>query len=148
MRPLALMTPPPTDRETVYFRNTVGSVVFHSVGYVRLAWSAERITLPELQAFYEQALTLLIGVGVGRILSEHGQRQPLSVAAQQWLVTDWIPRAIRLAGVHHVAIVEGQNPVHRLSTQGVLAAAPAGMQFRRFEQRPEAEAWLLTQPRG
>jgi hypothetical protein len=141
------MSPLLSDRETVYFRNSLGSVVFHAAGYVRLAWSAERITLPELQAFYEQTLTLLISVGVGKILSDHGQRQPLPTAAQQWLVDNWIPRAIRLGRARHCAIVEGQNPVHRLSTQGVVAAAPAGMEFRRFEQRSAAEAWLLSLPK-
>lgn len=132
------------DRETVFFRNSAGSVVFHSAGFVRLAWTAERISLAELQAFYEQTLQLMLSAGVGRILSDHGQRQPLPAAAQQWLVTDWIPRAIRLARFHHCAIVEGQDPVHRLSTQGVVSSAPAGVQFRRFDNRPEAEAWLLT----
>lgn len=138
------MSPVLTDRETVFFSNTVGRVVFHSAGYVRLAWSAERITLPELQAFYEQALQLLGRVGAGRILSDHGQRQPLPVAAQQWLIADWIPRAIRL-GVRHCAIVEGHDPMHRLSTQGVVSSAPQEMVFGRFQDRPTAESWLLRQ---
>lgn len=138
------MPPLLSDRETVFFSNSVGRVVFHSAGYVRLAWSAERITLPDLQAFYEQALQLLGRVGVGRILSDHGQRQPLPAAAQQWLVTDWIPRAIR-AGVRYCAIVEGHDPMHRLSTQGVVASAPQGLVFGRFQDRALAEAWLLRQ---
>lgn len=121
--------------------------MFHSVGYVRLAWSGERVSLAELQEFYEQALQLLISVGVGKILSEHGQRQPLPVAAQQWLVADWIPRAIRLARTQYCAIVEGQDPVHRLSTQGVVASAPSALQFKRFDNRPAAEVWLLSQAR-
>ena len=138
------MLPLLADRETVFFSNTVGRVVFHSVGYVRLAWSAERFTLPELQAFYEQALQLLSSVGVGRILSEHGQRQPLPTAAQQWLINDWIPRAIG-RGVHYCAIVEGHDPMHRLSTQGVVSSAPRGLVFGRFQDRASAEAWLLRQ---
>ncbi|OON67834.1 hypothetical protein B0919_16765 [Hymenobacter sp. CRA2] len=119
--------------------------MFHAAGFVRLAWSAERIELADLQAFYEQALTLLVGVGVGRILSDHGQRQPLPAAAQQWLIDNWIPRAIRQAHVYYCAIVEGNDPVHRLSTQGVVGRAPSDMQFKRFSNRAEAEAWLLSQ---
>lgn len=138
------MSPLLSDRETVFYSNAMGRVIFHSVGFVRLAWSAERITLPELQAFYEQALQLLGSVGVGRILSDHGQRQALPTTAQQWLVTEWIPRAIR-AGVRHCAIVEGHDPMHRLSTQGVVSSAPQGLVFGRFQDRAAAEAWLLRQ---
>jgi hypothetical protein len=36
------------------------------------------------------------------------------------------------AQVRHCAIVEGADPMHRLSTQSVVAAAPAGFIFQRF----------------
>lgn len=130
------------DRETVYFRNAAGNVVFHSTGYVELAWAAHRVELSELQAFYEQALQLMLSTGAAKVLSVHGQRQPLPPAAQRWLTTDWIPRAMRLAGVRHCAIVEGDDPVHRLSTQGVVANSPAALEYRRFQHRADAEAWL------
>ncbi|GAB3830028.1 hypothetical protein [Hymenobacter jeollabukensis] len=139
------MSPLLPDRETVFFRNAAGSVIFHSAGYVELAWRSSRIELGELQAFYEQALKLLQSTGSGRILSVHGQRQPLSTAAQQWLTGDWIPRAIRQAGFRHCAIVEGQDPVHRLSTQGVVSSAPTTVEFRRFPHRADAETWLTSQ---
>ncbi|MCC3156596.1 hypothetical protein LJ737_05060 [Hymenobacter sp. 15J16-1T3B] len=139
------MSPLLPDRETVFFRNAAGSVVFHSTGYVELAWGPGRLGLDELQAFYEQALTLLKSTDSGKILSSHGQRQPLSAAAQQWLTGDWIPRAIRQGGFRYCAIVEGQDPVHRLSTQGVVAASPVGVEFKRFQHRADAEAWLGSQ---
>jgi hypothetical protein len=85
---------------------------------------------------------LLISTGSRRILSEHGQRSPLPAEAQQWLTTNWIPRAQTQASTRHCAIVEGANPMHRLSTQSVVSAAPAGFVFKRFDTMREAEDWL------
>jgi hypothetical protein len=136
------MSPLLRDRETAYFSNQAGSVLYNSAGYVRLAWSSERLLMPELQSFYEQTLTLLRSTSSNKILSEHGQRQPLPVAAQNWLTENWIPRAIPTGGTLYCAIVEGGNPVHRLSTSSVVAASPEGILFRRFDIGGDAEKWL------
>lgn len=132
-------------QEKMYFQNAAGKVYYHPTGYVRLAWAAERLSLEAIQAFYEQVLSLLLSTGSHKILSDHGQRAPLSGAAQQWLTGDWIPRAIRQARTRYCAIVEGADPLHRLSTQSVVAAAPAGLLFQRFAAIEPAEAWLLGQ---
>ena len=129
--------------ETVCFQNEAGSIFYNSAGYVRLAWSSDRITLESIQAFYEQTLSLLLRTGSQRILTEHGQRKPLSVAAQQWLTTNWLPRAVQEARLSRTAIVEGADPLHRLSTQAVVSAAPAEVVFKRFHTVSSAETWLL-----
>jgi hypothetical protein len=48
------------------------------------------------------------------------------------------------ARTRHCAIVEGANPLHRLSTQSVVSASPAGFVFQRFSSVEVAEAWLHT----
>jgi len=128
--------------EKLYFESTAGRLYYNQAGYVRLAWLPGRLTLADIQTYYEQVLALLISTGSHRILSEHGQRSPLPADAQQWLTTNWIPRAQTMAGTHHCAIVEGANPMHRLSTQSVVSAAPAGFVFKRFDTIREAEGWL------
>ena len=138
------MNSPPRARETLYFQSLAGKLYYQPAGYVRLAWAQDRIALDVIQAFYEQALALLLSTGVRRILSDHGQRAPLSTAAQEWLITNWIPRAMRLANTHHCAIVEGADPMHRLSTQSVVSAAPKAFIFRRFDVIEAAERWLLA----
>lgn len=132
----------PATTELLAFENQAGRLYYQPAGYVRLAWATGRLELSVMQAFYEQVLSLLLRTSARRILSEHGQREPLSQAAQQWLATDWIPRAMQQARTHHCAIVEGGNPVHRLSTQSVVSTAPAGFQFRRFATFAPADAWL------
>ena len=132
-------------QETCFFQNPAGKLYYEPAGYVRLAWAPERQPLEVIQAFYEQTLALLVSTGVRRILSEHGARAPLPVAAQEWLATDWIPRAMRLAHAHHCAIVEGADPLHRLSTQSVVSTAPTGFRFKRFDNLKAADAWLRSQ---
>lgn len=128
--------------ETLFFQNAAGKVFYQPAGFVRLMWAPERAALEVIQAFYEQVLALLLSTAARKILSCHGQRAPLSGAAQEWLTGQWIPRAISQARVQYCAIVEGADPMHRLSTQSVVSAAPAGLVFRRFSTTEEAENWL------
>jgi hypothetical protein len=132
-------------QEKYYFESLAGRLYYNNVaGYVRLAWAPGRLTLDTIKAFYEQAMALLKSTGCRRVLSEHGQRAPISAEAQQWITTNWIPRVITEAKVRHCAIVEGANPMHRLSTQSIISTAPAEFVFKRFDAIPEAEAWLAS----
>ena len=142
------MSLPPLTPETLYFQNAAGRLYYQAgAQVVRLAWAAERIALAATQEYYEQVLALMLSTGSHKILSCHGQRAPLPMAAQEWLTGDWIPRVIAQAGARYCAIVEGADPLHRLSTQSVVAASPSGLQFRRFAELTEADAWL-RQARG
>jgi hypothetical protein len=134
----------PRAQYTLYFESQAGQLYYHPAGFVRLAWASGRLPLATIQAYYEQVLDLLVSTGCRRILSEHGQRAPLPMEAQQWITENWIPRAITQSQTQHCAIVEGANPLHRLSTQSVVSAAPVEFQFKRFDGLPEAEKWLLT----
>ncbi|UOQ96254.1 hypothetical protein MUN81_13455 [Hymenobacter sp. 5317J-9] len=136
----------PRTQETLYFQNAAGKVYHHPRGFVRLAWSAERTSFDAVKAFYEQVLALLLNSGARKILSDHGQRAPLSGAAQAWLIENWIPRAMTQARTRHCAIVEGADPLHRLSTQSVVSASPSGFVFQRFVSVDAAEAWLTGLP--
>lgn len=132
----------PRAQETLFFQNVAGKVFYRPAGFVRLVWAPERAALEAIQAFYEQVMVLMLSTATRKILSEHGQRAPLSGAAQEWLTGRWIPRAISQARVQYCAIVEGADPTHRLSTQSVVSASPAGLVFRRFSTMEEAEKWL------
>ena len=128
--------------ETLFFQNAAGKVFYQPAGFVRLMWAPERAALEVIQAFYEQVMALMLSTATRKVLSYHGQRAPLSGAAQEWLTGQWIPRAISQARVQYCAIVEGADPMHRLSTQSVVSAAPAGLVFQRFATMDEAEKWL------
>ncbi len=133
----------PRAQEKLYFQSAAGKIYHHPAGFVRLAWSTERLALDTIKAYYEQVLALLLTSGDRKILSDHGQRAPLSGLAQQWLTENWIPRAMSQARTRHCAIVEGADPLHRLSTQSVLSSSPAGFVFQRFSTAEAAETWLV-----
>lgn len=129
--------------ETLYFQNAAGRIYYlPDAAVVRLAWSSERVAVAAIQEYYEQVLALMLNTGSHKILSCHGQRAPIPAAAQEWLIGNWIPRAIAQAGARYCAIVEGADPMHRLSTQSVVAASPGGLKFARFAEQSEAEDWL------
>ncbi|MFD1873344.1 hypothetical protein [Hymenobacter bucti] len=130
------------DQETILSQNSAGKIYYEPAGYVRLTWAPERQPLDVIQAFYEQVLASLLSTGAHHILSEHGARAPLPIVAQEWLTTNWIPRAMHLANTHTCAIVEGADPLHRLSTQSVVSTAPEGFRFKRFDSFAAADAWL------
>ncbi|MBF9140193.1 hypothetical protein [Hymenobacter properus] len=134
----------PRAQESLFFQNAAGKVFHHPSGYVRLAWGPDRTALDVIKAFYEQVLALLLTSGARKILSDHGQRAPLPAAAQSWLTETWIPRAMSQARTRHCAIVEGADPLHRLSTQSVVSAAPNGFVFQRFSTVEDAESWLRS----
>ena len=132
------------DQEILSFTNTAGQLYYHPAGHVRLAWGPGRVPLDEVQTYYEKTLAVLLTTGARKILSDHGQRAPLLPTAQQWLTQNWIPRAIGQARTRHCAIVEGADPVHRLSTESVVTSAPKDFIFKRFSSAATAEIWLVS----
>lgn len=132
------------DQEILSFNNTAGQLYYYPAGYLRLAWGPGRVPLDAVQAYYEKTLAVLLTTGARKILSDHGQRAPLLPAAQQWLTQNWIPRAIAQAHTRHCAIVEGADPVHRLSTESVVTSAPKDFIFKRFSNAAAAETWLVS----
>jgi hypothetical protein len=132
----------PRLHETLYFRNPAGSILYHSAGYVRLSWNASSSKSAEVMGLYEHALTLLQRTGTTKILSHHGQRQPLSPELQQALAQDWIPRAVRQARLAYCAIVDGEDPILRLSAQAVASQSDTSPVFGRFPSLEEADQWL------
>lgn len=136
------MPPLPLPSETLSFANAAGQLYYHPAGHVRVAWGPGRVPLDAVQALYEKALTVLLTTGARKILSEHGQRAPLLPVTQQWITQNWIPRVVAQAQARQCALVEGADPVHRLSTETVVLASPAGFIYKRFAIRAEAEAWL------
>ena len=143
-RLFAPMSPSPLLAETLSFTNAAGRLYYDPAGHVRLEWGPGRVPFEAVQACYEKALAVLLTTGARKILSEHGPRAPLLPAAQQWLTQHWIPRAMAQARLHHCAVVEGADPVHRLSTETVAVGAPAGFVLKRFATRAAAEAWLVS----
>jgi len=132
---------PNSSPKSFYFQNPA-ITIYHTAGYLRLDWSEVRTTDDELRGAYQQVLLAMKYYKTGKTLSYHGQRQLISLTVQNWLVQEWIPRAVREAGYRQCAVVESVSPLGRLASQAVGQHAPEQLDFRHFPTLAEADAWL------
>ncbi|WP_303309837.1 hypothetical protein [Hymenobacter sp. BT730] len=129
-----------------YFHNESASISYipDGAGYVRIAWQPVRVSAPELQAIYEHALNAMHYHGATKLLSLHGQRPPLPVDIQTWLVQEWIPRAIQQVHYGQCAIVEAGQPLSRLAARTIGSGLTEDLQFAFFPTEEAAHDWLTV----
>lgn len=122
--------------------SSIASISCLRGSYVKLQWKKAPATDEQLKAVYEQTLLFMKAHRAPHVLSDHRLRPPLSMTIQQWLLTEWIPRAIREARYSHCAIVESSNPLGRLAARAIGMSAPPTLTSQYFETPELAEAWL------
>ncbi|OON69709.1 hypothetical protein [Hymenobacter sp. CRA2] len=130
---------------SVYFHNSLATVSYHASGYVCLTWSNAAIAEDELRALYTHTLHALTHYRSSKLLTDQRARQPLPVEAQQWIVREWIPAAVRASGYSHCAIVEGVLPETSAPARNVGNALQTSLSFRYFTDPEPAGAWLAEQ---
>ncbi|UOQ53139.1 STAS/SEC14 domain-containing protein [Hymenobacter cellulosivorans] len=132
----------PSSVSSIYFRNALCTISYDSQGYVLLVWADVVCQEQELHAIYEHTLQALRHHRTGKLLTDHRQRQPLPLSAQQWIAQHWIPKAMQEVGYSHCAILENQTPLGRLAARAVGDAVTLPLDFRYFSTLEEASAWL------
>ncbi|HEX8506686.1 MAG TPA: hypothetical protein VF630_15085 [Hymenobacter sp.] len=131
---------------TLYFNNALGRVYHCAPDYVRIDWQTAPMTRVELRAVYEHTLHLLKRGGLTKVLSDHRLMPPYTPEDRDWLVRNWVPRAIREAGYARCAVVQAHNVFNRQATQQLVAdAAQTGLVVQYFDELDPALAWLLNQ---
>ncbi|GGF09167.1 hypothetical protein [Hymenobacter cavernae] len=129
--------------ESLYFHNSLASIIEHSFGYVRIDWHPVVIRSGELHEVYGQVLTLLRESGLNRILSDHQLRAPLMPDDQRWIVTDWVPRAVRECGYARGALMQAHDVISQLTNRRITDQLPDRPLIRYFDDLHLAERWLL-----
>ena len=132
------MNPSPT----LYFRNVAATISYVAAGYVRLDWQAVPSTANDLKAIYEHVLQAMQRYRSTAIMSVHNQRPAMPPEVQSWLVTDWIPRAVRDASYTRCAVVEAATPMSRLAARAVGIESKGLIDFRYFDGDVPADTWL------
>ena len=103
------------------------------------------MTRAELRAVYEHTLNLLRRSGLRKVLSDHRRMPAYAPEDRDWLLRDWIPRAIAEAGYSHCAVVQAPDVPNHQAPQ--LLAAEAGqttqLTVQYFDQPEPAPTWLL-----
>ena len=99
----------------------------------------------ELRAIYEHVLRAMVRYQVTVLLFVHHQQQPVPATMQSWLLTNWLPRAIREAGYRRVALVESPYAAVRPAARAVGDQVSQTLEFAYFDNTAvtEAEEWLL-----
>jgi hypothetical protein len=84
----------------------------------------------------------MLHYGSTRLMSVHGQRPPMPPQIQEWLTTQWVPRAMETAGYDRCAVVEAEAPLSRLAARSVGNGLTHKLRYHYFPTVREAAEWL------
>jgi len=127
-----------------YFHNRAATVLYVPAGYIRLDWQPATAAVAELRAVYEHTLQAMLHHKTGLLMTVHNNRPPIPQDVQQWLVAEWVPRAMATAGYRRCAVVEGGNPLSRLAARSIGSSLQGPLAFGYYDTTDAAEAWLLS----
>ena len=131
----------------MYFNNALGRVYHYAPDYVRIDWQTAPMSRLELRAVYEHTLHLLRRSGLRKVLSDHRLMPPYTPEDRDWLLHNWVPRAIAEAGYSHCAVVQVDDEFNHQTTQQLAAevAQQTKLAVQYFDQLAPAQTWLLSQ---
>ncbi len=136
-----------TTSPTLYFNNALGRVYHYAPDYVRIEWQTAPMTRVDLRAVYEHTLHLLKRSGLHKVLSDHRLMPPYTPEDRDWLLHNWVPRAVAEAGYSHCAVVQAHDVVNHATTQQLVTEASQTtiLAVQYFGQMEPALTWLLGQ---
>lgn len=97
----------------------------------------------ELRAIYEHVLQAMRRYEVTALLFVHQQPETIPPSVQEWLVANWIPRAIQQGKYQRCAIVEDSSAEARLATQAIGRQVDGTLAYAFFADVEAAITWLL-----
>lgn len=132
---------------TLYFNNALGRVYLYAPDYVRIDWQNAPMPRMDLRAVYEHTLHLLKRSGLRKVLSDHRLMPSYTREDRDWLLSDWVPRAVEEAGYSHCAVVQAQGVFDYQTTQYLAAEVSqrTTLVVEYFDQLAPAQTWLLSQ---
>ena len=131
---------------TIYFKNSTGCVWEEPAGYVRLDYYPGPRPEAEFKALLTHARRAMQRHGWGRLLINQREMQAFSPAETSWMVSEWLPQAVREANYRYGAVVVAHDVFARLAMSGLShTSRQLGHTYRNFEDEKEAIAWLAGQ---
>ena len=131
----------------LYFNNALGRVYDYAPDYVRIIWQTAPMTHLELRAVYEHTLHLLKRSGLRKVLSDHRLMPPYTPEDRDWLLRNWVPRAVAEAGYSHCAVVQAEDVFNHETTLRMVAEVNqrTTLAVQYFDQLDPALTWLQSQ---
>lgn len=128
------------------FTNRAGQLLADAAGFLRVRWGAEPRALTTTQELFEQVIKQLQQRRWSCVLINQVVMLPFTPAEQQWVATDWLPRAVREGGYRHGAVVVSPQVLVRLATAFVTTNVQGlPLTYRSFDEEPAAVRWLSQQ---
>ena len=128
----------------LYFENLAGRVWEEPLGYLRLEYRAGPREETQFRALLTHVLRALVRQGEGKLLVDQRKMAPYSDAERTWLVSEWLPRAVREARYRYGAVLLAEDVFARVSmTRLALAARDLSNTYKTFETEAAALDWLL-----
>lgn len=136
--------------ESLYFHNSLAYVIELPGAYVRVDWQAAPMFSSSLREVHEQLLQLLKEKQLRKVLSDHQLMPAIMPKDQQWLITDWLPRAVLESGYRYCAIINAHDVYNRLSTSYIEHKIKDSipLQVAHFQDLQAASNWLLSSADG
>ena len=135
----------PSVARTIYFENNVGRIWEEPDAYLRLEYRPGPREELQFRALLNHLAQALSRRGWDSILVDQQAMTPFSPEEQAWMVSHWLPRAVRENGYRYGAVVVAHNVFARLAmTQLILGSKDLPHTYRTFENDVEAAAWLLS----
>ena len=139
----------PTAARTIYFENGAGRIWEEPTTYLRLEYRAGPREEVQFRALLNHLAQALVRRGWNSILVDQRHMTPFSPSEQAWMLSEWLPRAVREHGYRYGAVVVAHNVFARLAmTPLVLSAHELGHTYRTFETVADAEEWLAAPVRN
>ncbi len=131
---------------TIYFKNSAGCLWEEPEAYLRLDYYPGARNEAQFQALLTHAQQAMRRHGWSKMLINQQEMSAFSPSEENWMINEWLPRAVREVGYRFGAVVVAHNVFARLAmTSVVMTSRRLGHLYRSFEHETEAVAWLLEQ---
>jgi hypothetical protein len=133
---------------SLYFENAIGRIWEEPDGFLRLEYRAGPREMLQFRALLTHTAQAMSRRQWGRLLVDQREMAPFSASEQDWMTSEWLPRAVTEHGYRYGAVLVANNVFARLAmNQFVMATRYLTHTYRTFETEEEAVAWLLEQHR-
>jgi hypothetical protein len=133
---------------SLYFENSAGRIWEEPAGYIRLEYHAGVRDVLQFKALLTHTAQALSRRQWSKMLVDQRNMAPYNPSEQDWMTTEWLPRAVNESGYRHGAIMVAHNVFARLATnQFIMASRELPHTYRTFEAEDAAVTWLLASER-
>ncbi|MGY3088186.1 hypothetical protein ACVWYF_001219 [Hymenobacter sp. UYAg731] len=134
----------PKIARSLYFENSVGRIWEEPDGYLRLEYRSGLREMVQFRALLTHTAHALSRRQWSKIMVDQRNMAPFSASEQDWMTTEWLPRAVQENGYRFGAILVAHDVFARLAmNQFIMASRHQAHTYRTFEAEEMAVDWLL-----